>query len=44
MQVFKQVTKFCCTRYPETSAVQHWLMVSELEDICLHACVCVTQT
>jgi hypothetical protein len=33
MQVFKRVTKYRCTRYPETSAVQHWLMVSALEDM-----------
>jgi hypothetical protein len=32
MQVFKRTTKYRCTRYPETSAVQHWLMVAALED------------
>jgi hypothetical protein len=33
MQVFKRVTKYRCTRYPETSAVQHWLTVAALDDM-----------
>jgi hypothetical protein len=33
MQVFKRVAKYRCTRYPQTSAVQHWRMVSALEDM-----------
>jgi hypothetical protein len=32
MQVFKRVTKYRCTRYPETTAVQHWLLVQALDD------------
>jgi hypothetical protein len=36
MQVFKRVTKYRCTRYPETSAVQHWLTVAALDDLRLH--------
>jgi hypothetical protein len=33
MQVFKRVTKYRCTRYPETTAVQHWLTVAALDDV-----------
>jgi hypothetical protein len=33
MQVFKRVTKYRCTRYPETSAVQHWLTVAALTEM-----------
>jgi hypothetical protein len=33
MQVFKRVTKYRCTRYPETSAVQHWLTMAALDDM-----------
>jgi hypothetical protein len=36
MQVFKRVTKYRCTRYPETSAVQHWLTVAALDEMRLH--------
>jgi hypothetical protein len=32
MQVFKRVTKYRCTQYPETTAVQHWLLVQALDD------------
>jgi hypothetical protein len=32
MQVFKRVTKYRFTRYPETTAVQHWLLVQALDD------------
>ena len=32
MQVFKRVTKYRCTRYPETTAVQHWLTMAALDD------------
>ena len=30
MQVFKRVVKYRCTRYPETTAVQHWLTLAAL--------------
>jgi hypothetical protein len=33
MQVFKRVTKYRCTRYPETTAVQHWLLMQALDDV-----------
>jgi hypothetical protein len=33
MQVFKRVTKYRCTRYPKTSAVQHWLTMAALDDM-----------
>jgi hypothetical protein len=36
MQVFKRVTKYRCTRFPETSAVQHWLTVAALDDMRLN--------
>jgi hypothetical protein len=32
MQVFKRVTKYRCTRHPETTAVQHWLTVAALDN------------
>jgi hypothetical protein len=32
MQVFKRVVKYRCTRYPETTAVQHWLFEQALDD------------
>jgi hypothetical protein len=33
MQVFKRVTKYRCTRFTETTAVQHWLVCSALEEM-----------
>jgi hypothetical protein len=33
MQVFKRVTKYRCTRFPETRAVQNWLVCSALEEM-----------
>ena len=37
MQVFKRTVKYRCTRYPETTAVQHWLTLTALDDMRLRS-------